>query len=252
MPPSFHHGRVKSQITSSVDSTMQVTHRQAAAAQTLPSVTRQPPASLPPNVGDPGAPQISPVGAPYTSWRTDHTGWSEGDNANDGLIFRDRHPLFKQGTEVAGRISSMPDPPSDGPARPSMVMVNRTWNWQVGMGASYADDLTRPFTWIGQQDGTYSAINGGQPGFFRWGPGGQPSTADAPGPGRVFAGPAHGLHTMYPPDQQQTLGRYGATPQTRPARVDRLSDSRIAGQNYSERTLHQGQGASFRGGRGRP
>jgi hypothetical protein len=76
-----------------------------------------------------------------------------------------------------------------------------------------------------------------------------PSTADAPGPGRVPTGPAHGLHTLYPPDGQQTLARFRQVPAMVPARVDRLSNSRIAGQTYSERTLHQGERPAFRRGR---
>jgi hypothetical protein len=255
MPPRFMHGRTKQAMPTSLDQTMLITHQQRAAPQQLPSVTPQPPQWVPPGSGDVGAPQISPIGMPYTAATADHSGWSPGDNNFDGLIFRDRHPVFQHGTELAGRISSRPDPPMDGPARADMRLINRTWNWQVGTGAAYTDDLTRPYTWLGTQDGTWSAINGGQPGFFRWGPGGPPSTMDAPGPGRVDSGPAHGLHTMYPADRMQTLQRFQVTAQTRPARVDRLSNSRIAGQNYSQTTLHQGAapgsappGARFRGG----
>jgi hypothetical protein len=254
MPPRQLHGRQKTSITTSVDSSMQINHAYRASPQTLPSVQRQPPSWQPPGSGDIGAPQVSPIGAPYTSEMTDHTGWSPGDNSNDGLIFRDRHPMFSHGTEIAGRISSRPDPPMDGPARPDMRLINRTVNWQVGTGQAYADDLSRAYTGLGQNDGSWSAINGGQPGFYRNGPGGVPSTQEAPGPGRVFSGPAHGLHTMYPADRMQTLARFQAQPSMRAARVDRLSNSRIAGQTYSERTLHQGEtrgGASFRGGRGR-
>lgn len=253
MPPRMTGGRTKQAMPASFDTSYTVTHQQRASAQTLPSTQVQPPQSQPPNSGDVGAPKLSPIAQPYTSPLTDHMGWSPGDNNFDGLIFRDRHPMFSHGTELAGRISSRPDPPMDGPLRPDMRMINRTWNWQVGTGQHYTDDLSRPYTWLGQQDGTWSTINGGQPGFFRWGPGGQPSTQEASGPGRVDSGPAHGLHTMYPADRMQTLNRYQAIPVTRPARVDRLSNSRIAGQNYSERTTHQGAapGASFRGGRGR-
>lgn len=254
MPPRMSGGRTKTGFVSSVDSTHMINHQDRAAPQTLPSITPQPSQNTPPQAGDANAPKISPIGAPYTSEMTDHTGWSPGDNANDGLIMRDRHPMFSHGTEIAGRISSRPDPPMDGPARPDMRLINRTWNWQVGTGAAYADDLTRPYTHLGQNDGTWTAISGGQPGFYRNGPGGVPSTQDAPGPGRVFSGPAHGLHTMYPADRMQTLQRFQAQPSMRAARVDRLSNSRIAGQTYSERTLHQGespQRASFRGGRGR-
>jgi len=75
------------------------------------------------------------------------------------------------------------------------------------------------------------------------GPGGAPVGDPSQGPGRVFAGPPHGLHTLYPPDGQQREQRYRARPQMVAPRVDRLSNSRIAGQNYSQWTRHQG-GAS--------
>lgn len=251
MPPTFTHGRTRSQFgATSLDATAAQSRKlQMPAAQTLPSVAPQPPSWLPPGAGSPGAPQVAPVAQPFTDVQQGRTWWA-GDNSNDGLIFRDRHVMASRGTEVAGRISSMPDPPKDGPLRPDFRQINRTWNWQAGTGSAYVDDLSRPYTWIGEQDGQgWSRINGGQPGFYRNGPGGAPCTADAPGPGRVPTGPPHGLHTLYPPDGQQTLNRFRATPQMVAARVDRLSNSRVNGQTYSERTLHQGEAPSFRGRR---
>lgn len=252
MPPMPTHGRAKQSFSNmSLDaSAAQSQKDQRAAAQTLPSVRPGSPSWLPPQAGEEtlGAPQANVV-TPYTDVQQSRVWWA-GDNTQDGLIFRDRHILAQRGTEVAGRISSRPDPPMDGPLRPDFKMINRTWNWQVGTGAAYADDLTRPYTWVGEQDGQgWTRVHGGQPGFFRWGPGGPPSTSDAPGPGRVPTGPPHGLHTAYPPDGQQTLARFRQIPAMVPARVDRLSNSRIAGQTYSERTLHQGETPAFRRGR---
>ena len=188
-------------------------------------------------------PQVAPVPAPRTAPGQSGAGpWRGGDNAFDGLIFRDRHGYMQRGTEVAGRTSSMPDPPSAGPIRPTFKVMNRTWNWQVGTGAAYADDLTRPYTHLGEQGSGWTPIYGGAPGFYRMGPGGMPVGDPNQGPGRVWSGPPHGLHTQYPPARQQTLANYRARPQMVPGRVDRLSNSRIAGQTYSQWTRHQGGG----------
>lgn len=253
MPPNALHGRAKQGFgMTSLDATAAVGHQQRSAPQTLPSVARPAPSYLYPQAGEEmlGAPQVSPVATPYTDMQQSRVWWG-GDNTNDGTIFRDRHILAQHGTEVAGRLSNNHDPLLDGPPRPDFKMVNRTWNWQVGTGQRYTDDLTRPYTWVGEQDGSgYTRVYGGQPGFFRWGPGGVPSTADDPGPGRVPTGPPHGLHSLFPPDGQQTLARFRNVPAMVPPRVDRLSNSRVAGQNYSERTLRQGEARTAFRGRG--
>lgn len=203
---------------------------QIPAAQTLPSKVPY---------SEARGPKISPPGRPYTAVLQSRT-WSSADNASETLIFRDRHGYFRQGTEYAGRISSMPDPPSDGPIRPIFNTINRTYNHQVGLGTAYADDFSRPYTGVGEQIGGWTIIYGGQPKFYRNGPGGAPSTADDSGPGKVYAGPPHGYHTFYPPDGQQTIRRAKSTPQMVATRADRISNSRSSGQNYSQRTTHQG------------
>lgn len=216
----------------------------AGLAQTLPS-TAQPPRFRPP--------QISPPGQPYTAFGQSGAGpWRGAEDYSDGLIFRDRSPHLDRGTEKAGRISSMPDPPMDGPIRPSLRMVNRTWNWTAGTGSAYADDPNRGYTqatagnrrinFSSDNAGGWQTVYGGTPGFYRAGPGGPPVGDPAQGPGRVFGGPPHGFHTIYPPDRQQTLATFRARPQMVAPRVDRLSNSRIAGQNYSQWTRHQGGG----------
>ncbi len=199
------------------------------SAQTLPSAAPAPRFR---------APQITEP-RPYQAPNQSPT-WRGGDNTNDQLIFRDRSGHMDTGYEIAGRTSSMPDPPSDGPIRPTFRLVNRTWNWQVGTGSAYADDLTRPYTGLGEQGAGWTTIYGGTPGFHRNGPGGVPVGDPNAGPGRVWAGPAHGLHTLYPPDRQQSLATFRARPQMVAPRVDRLANSRIAGQTYSQRTVHQG------------
>jgi len=192
--------------------------------------------------GNMNQPQQAPV--PYPGqWGPEQTHrWWQGNNQNDTLIHRDRNGYFQTGTERGGRVSSMPDPPASGPAMPSFKALNVTWNWQVGTGQSYADDLSRPYTWVGQQDGSWSQVLGGTPGFYRAGPGGPPvQTQPADGPQRIFGGPPHGLHTWSPPDYAQTLSRYNTVPQMVATRVDRLSNSKIGGQSYSQTTQHQGQ-----------
>jgi hypothetical protein len=192
--------------------------------------------------GDITSPQQSPF--PYNQTpgpEQTHTWWS-AENQSDTLIHRQRNGYFQKGREVAGRTSSMPDPPASGPVRPDFKAINVTWNWQAGTGAAYQDNLlprARPF--VGQQDGSWVPVYGGTPGFYRMGPGGTPVRTQTDGPQRIYGGPPHGLTTEYPPDYLQTLQRYTTVPQMVPARVDRLSNSRVAGQSYSQTTQHQGQ-----------
>lgn len=199
-------------------------------------------------------PQVAPVPHPYTAFGMSGAGpWRGAENAQDGLIFRDRSPHMDRGTERAGRISSMPDPPMDGPIRPSLRMTNRTWNWVAGLGAAATDDPTRPYTvaqagnrrmfFSSDNTGGWQKVYGGAPGFYRNGPGGTPVGDPAQGPASVYGGPPHGLHTVYPPDRQQTLRTFRARPQMVAPRVDRLSNSRVGGQNYSQWTRHQGGGS---------
>lgn len=202
------------------------------------NLAQTPPSQMPrPAFRAPQITQPQPYQAPNQSPQ-----WRGGDNTNDGLIHRDRTVQFSRGTELAGRTSSMPDPPSDGPVRPSLRAINRTWNWQAGTGAAYADDLSRGYTWVGEQGSGWTTVYGGAPGFYRQGPGGAPVGDPAAGPARVWGGPPHGYHTFYPPAGQQTQARYRAVPQMVAPRVDRLSNSRIAGQSYSQYTQHQGAG----------
>lgn len=203
-------------------------------AQTLPSTAPKPRFR---------PPQVSPVPQPHTQPGQSGAGpWRGGDGANDRLIHRDRHGYFQQGSAHSGTTwePGAQNVLNAGPVRPDFRAINRTWNWQAGTGSAYTDDLTRPYTWLGEQGAGWTTINGGAPGFYRNGPGGNPVGDPNEGPGRVWGGPPHGLHTQYPPDGQQTLKTYTARPQMRGARVDRLSNSRIAGQNYSQWTRHQG------------
>lgn len=189
--------------------------------------------------------------------------------SNDKLITYDRHPIAKVGYENSGRKSGYTDPPMDGPARPSYMLVQRSLNYQQGTDATAAtDDLSRDYTrnaegmYIGEQGTGWAPVYGGTPGLYQaYGsyqgvsPATPPQGADtslgiyspvaegAPGDGShlVWSGPPHGLHSPTLPDYSQTLGRYMAIPQMAQPRMDRPSQSTIAGQSYSQTVLSQGQ-----------
>jgi hypothetical protein len=185
--------------------------------------------------------------------------------SNDKLVTYDRHIMAKVGYENSGRLSGYTDPPLDGPARPSYMAVQRALNYQQGTDTTAAtDDLTRDYTrnaegmYVGSQGDGWSRVYGGTPGLYQeYGsyegmspsspmigegihapvPEGQPGD----GPHTVWAGPPHGLHSPTLPDYSQTLGRYMAIPQMARPRIDRPSNSPIAGQNYGQTVQSQGQ-----------
>jgi hypothetical protein len=191
--------------------------------------------------------------------------------SNDRLVTYDRHGMFKVGYENSGRKSGYTDPPMDGPARPSLWLVQRTLNYQQGTDTTRAsDDLTRDYTrnaegmYVGEQGTGWGPVYGGTPGLYQeYGsyagispqtPGYNPvsgqtqgivSPAPQGGPGdgphSLWSGPPHGLHSPTLPVYSQTLGRYMTTPQMSRPRVDRPSNSPIAGQSYSQTVLSQGQ-----------
>lgn len=191
--------------------------------------------------------------------------------SNDKLIAYDRHGMMKVGYENSGRNSGQTDPPIDGPARPSLWLVQRTINYQQGTDTTGAtDDLSRDFTrnaegmYIGEQGSGWSSVYGGTPGLYQeYGsyagiapdtPGYDPVTGETQGivspvgqgqpgdgPHKVWAGPPHGLHSPTLPTYSQTIGRYMAIPQMARPRIDRPSNSPIAGQSYSQTVAPQGQ-----------
>jgi hypothetical protein len=191
--------------------------------------------------------------------------------SNDKLVAYDRHGMMKVGYENSGRKSGNTDPPMDGPARPSLWLVQRTINYQSGSDKSAAtDDLSRDYTrndtgmYIGEQGTGWSHVYGGTPGLYQeYGsyqgiapatPGYDPITgatqgivsptpqgAPGDGPHDVWSGPPHGLHSPTLPAYAQTIGRYMAIPQMASPRIDRPSNSPIAGQSYSQTVIPQGQ-----------
>jgi len=182
-------------------------------------------------------------------------------------IVRDRHAILNRGNERFGRMSNMgaggsgPDPLKDGPARPSLRLINRSFNPQQGTTATRnADDLTRGYRtvstgeWAGQQDGAVSQIWGGSPGL--WTPYGsyggytqepiqgiQGPEIGTPGDGpQLIPGqPAHGLHSDTMQNAWPINSRFNVTAQQRPVRADRPANSPIAGQSFSQTVLGQNQ-----------
>ena len=183
--------------------------------------------------------------------------------SNDKLMTNDRHAYLARGNELSGRLSGYTDPPMDGPARPSLRLVNRTINYQEGSDATLAqDDLSRAFArtpdgryYMGTQGDPWTPVYGGTPGL--WQPYGTyqgignvpvqgiqaPVSQGSPGDGpqSFQPGPPHGLHSPTLPDYVQTLGYYMAVPQMRLPRIDRPSNSKIGGQSYSQTVQPQGQ-----------
>lgn len=185
--------------------------------------------------------------------------------SNDKLTTLDRHGMMKVGYENSGRYSGQTDPPMDGPARPSLWLVQRSLSYQQGTDTTAAtDDLSRDYTrnaegmYVGEQGTGWSRVYGGVPGLYQeYGsyagvspnsPGisqgihstvGQGQPGD--GPHDVWSGPPHGLHSPTLPTYSQTLGRYMDIPQMARPRIDRPFQSPIAGQSYSQTVQSQGQ-----------
>jgi hypothetical protein len=207
--------------------------------------------------------------------------------SNDKLIAYDRHGMMKVGYENSGRRSGATDPPLDGPARPSLWLVQRTINYQQGTdNTATQDDLSRDYSrttqvpsndppawvtgfhqgfhqyqgkdgaqYVGEQGTGWSPIYGGVPGLYQ--PYGSyagitngpvqgiqspvPEGLAGDGPRKVWSGPPHGLHSPTLPTYNQTLGRYLSIPQQALPRIDRPSNSPIAGQSFSQTVQPQGQ-----------
>jgi len=177
---------------------------------------------------------------------------------NDKLTVKDRHAYWDTGNQKTGTdavphgLPNTYNDPKNFPPRPDLRLVNRTVSYQHGSDITrHQDDLTRNYSWLGEQGSGWAPVYGGVPGLYQpYGTrGGVPyavvSPAEQGGPGDgprlVFAGPPHGLHSTTPwKGGAQIIARFGVTPQTRPVRVDRPSNSPQAGQSYSQTVLPQG------------
>lgn len=183
---------------------------------------------------------------------------------NDQLMVRDRHAYWDAGHQRTGVDGFFPagspltyNDPRNVPPTPELRVVNRSVSPQIGSSNSAAqDDLSRDYTrnaqgmYVGEQGSGWSPVYGGVPGLYQpYGTrGGVPYPIVSPvgqgepgdGPRLVFSGPPHGLHSPTLPDGAQTIARYQSTPQMRPVRADRPSNSPQAGQSYSQTVLAQG------------
>jgi hypothetical protein len=213
---------------------------------------------------DPRQPEIiSPVFLPgqdpagMDAGTENHPGaWRGGlQGFNDKLRVVDRHAFWNTGNQRTGTTfaaasanpNSYNDPLQE-PPQARLRTVNRSVTYQKGTDATRnQDDLSRGYTWVGEQGSGYQPVYGGVPGLYQpYGTrGGVPYPIVDPSAGQggrelVWAGPPHGLHSLTFPDQADTLLRYQVLPQMRPVRVDRPSNSPQAGQAYSQTVQHQG------------
>ena len=177
---------------------------------------------------------------------------------NDKLTVKDRHGYWDTGNQKTGTDFQRGNPnnsynnPLTEPPRPDFRLVNRTVSYQLGTDATRnQDDLSRGYTWLGEQGSGWGPVYGGVPGLYQpYGSRGgypypivSPAEQGAPGDGPhlVFAGPPHGLHSQTPwKGGAQIISRFMNTPQTRPVRQDRPANSPQAGQTYSQTVLPQG------------
>ena len=217
---------------------------------------------------DPRAEKMQPFPHEF-AWNWAKRGWAGSapdhpsfgtSGFNDKLTVKDRHAYWdtgnqKTGTDFHGWAGAPPNSGNDPklqPPRPDLRLVNRTISYQHGSDATRnQDDLTRSFTWLGEQGSGWAPVYGGVPGLYHpYGSrGGIPYPIVSPaeqgqpgdGPHAVFAGPPHGLHSTTPwKGGAQIIARFSVTPQTRPVRQDRPSNSPQAGQSYSQTVLPQG------------
>lgn len=212
------------------------------------------------NGADPRAPKMSPsphVFAYGVGFRRPMTHGVEG--FNDQLTRKDRHVYWDRGQQKTGVDGPTPsgapnaynDPRVRGPM-PLLRAINRTVSYQKGSDATRnQDDPSRQYTWLGEQGSGWTPVYGGVPGLYQpYGTRGgvpyaivSPAALGAPGDGNqlVWSGPPHGLHSQTPwKGGAQFIAKTEATPQQRPVRMDRPSNSPIAGQSYSQTVLPQG------------
>lgn len=182
-------------------------------------------------------------------WRGGIQGFS------DKLTVKDRHAYWDTGYQRTGVTgfapAGIPNTYNDPLSQPPMAelrTINRTYSYQKGTDTTRnQDDLSRPYTWLGEQGSGWTPIPGGVPGLYMpYGSrGGVPYPIVDPTNGQggreqVWSGPPHGLHSLTFPDMGDTLDRYQQNVQMRPVRVDRPANSPQAGQSYSQTVQYQG------------
>lgn len=204
------------------------------------------------------------------------TWWRSGlQGTYYGRRLVDRHVYYRSGhaTNVGPdqRTGGSRNPNQDGPPTPELATINVTVTPQQGSdNTANQDDLSRPYTWLGQQDGTIIRINGGTPNLWQpyasrggyaaplHGPaptvyGGpsdgyvkgtvlkQGSPADVGAAGAyVDPGPPHGLHSGTEVNGRQWSRTWQTRYLAQGARIDRPDNSPQAGQSYSQLVQQQG------------
>lgn len=200
------------------------------------------------------AARLGPSGYPLAEGRESY--WRGGiQGFNDQLRVVDRHGYWDAGSQRTGvtfdPATAAPNAyndPAQTPPRADLRLVNRSVTYQKGTDVTRnADDLSRPYTWVGEQGSGWSPVYGGVPGLYHpYGSrGGVPYATVDPTEGEggrevVWSGPPHGLHSATFPDNLDTIRRFVQLPQMRPVRVDRPSNSPQAGQAFSQTVQRQG------------
>jgi hypothetical protein len=129
----------------------------------------------------------------------------EGAGANtwDRYTGHERMPWYDRDYMI-GQDNTLVDWTRCGPVRPSLHMLQVTVRKLVGTDNTRNLDPHRTARGTGTQD------------------------------------QGHGMHTNPAPNRVRTNARYANTVQQQPARVDRLTSARYAGQSYSQTTRVQG------------
>jgi hypothetical protein len=212
------------------------------------------------NGADPAAPPMQPYPRRVMlGWSQENTRSMGINGFNDKLTVKDRHAYWDTGNQKTGLTFSPAsantntyNDPLRRPPMPNLRLINRTVSYQKGSDATRnQDDLTRKYTWLGEQGSGWAPVYGGTPGLYQpYGTrGGVPYAIESPvqqgqpgdGPHLVWSGPPHGLHSDTPwKGGAQIISRFASIPQTRPVRQDRPSNSPQAGQSYSQTVLPQG------------
>lgn len=143
---------------------------------------------------------------------------------NSDTISRERMPWYHSGYYITPGGGWF-DWTNDSPQRPALHMRDVTLVRAQGTSNTRNQDPVPAI--IGVNDG-----NGSLPAGIR-----QLNQAGV----EVAQGwTPHGMHTTQPRKPRTTTERYLKTPQQRPPRQNRLSNSRNVGQSYSQTTIHQG------------
>ena len=194
----------------------------------------------------------------------------QAGGAHRRLQVRERHPYLDMGTSRKNADPSnagIPNPLHSGPARPTLAVQTRNETWQVGTDQTGAEDNSTAFPTVeispgvladgrtrtgarlralGTLGDTYAIKVGGTPGLYRpYGARGfvvgPPDGADLDGPQRAPLGPPRGRHSPTIPDHMLARIKYhSGAPQQRGVRQNRPSNSRIAGQAWSQLVARQG------------